>query len=368
MQPSTNAHADASFTEQLAAYRQAIDADIAAYVSHAAKTTRAQYGKYAADVVDVFFDMLSRGGKRVRGSLVMAGYEMCGGQDRQMIVRAATAVEMLGTYILMIDDIQDRSQLRRGKPSAHKMLADYHRKHKLKDDAAHGGVSLALNAALSGAHAAQMLLAGLQVDAGLRIKAIGIANLAYLVTAHGQTQDIMNELAGQATPADIDNVLEWKTATYTVLNPLCIGMVLAGAGCEDTDAIRDYALHTGKAFQITDDIIGTFGDQQQTGKSTMDDIREGKITILTAHALDNLAPQNADFLRSCLGNSKLTADQFARCQQLIKDSGALGYAQQAASQHIAQALNSLDVHVHRWPAGQVSFLRQFTQSLQARTS
>ncbi|MET1033049.1 MAG: polyprenyl synthetase family protein, partial [Candidatus Saccharimonadales bacterium] len=94
-----------SFNAQLTAYKRKIDADIEAYGAHVARSTKQQYGEYGAVVTDAFLDMLGRGGKRLRGALVMAGYEMCGGKNQTMIVRAATAIEMIHTYWLVIDDI-----------------------------------------------------------------------------------------------------------------------------------------------------------------------------------------------------------------------------------------------------------------------
>jgi geranylgeranyl diphosphate synthase type I len=357
-----------SFAAQLAQYKHLIDVDIAAYAEHVATSTRTHYGPYASDVTSVFLDVLGRGGKRIRGALAMVGYEMCGGRDRQMIARAATALEMINAYILMVDDVQDRSAMRRGKPSAHEMLAQYHRGHHLQGDAAHTGVSLALNAALAGNHAAQMLLSGLNVDAELRMKAVGIINQAMMVTAHGQTLDIMNELVVEPVLEDLEHVLEWKTAYYTFLNPLCVGMVLAGAGCEDTDAIRDYALNTGCAFQITDDIIGIFGDDKQTGKSAMDDIREGKQTILTHYTFAHASAGDAAFLRSMLGNEQLTLGEFARCKTIIETSGALDNARTQAKDHVAEALASLDAYGARWSDSGVLFLRELAASLLDRTA
>jgi geranylgeranyl diphosphate synthase type I len=353
---------------QLADYKRLIDADIAIYGAHVATSTRQQYGDYAADVTDVFLDVLGRGGKRIRGALVMAGYEMCGGTDRQMITRAATAIEMVNAYTLMIDDIQDRSAVRRGKTTGHEMLAAYHRDHNFRGDAGHAGVSLALNAALAGGHAANMLLAGLSVDAELRVKTMGIVSHALIVTAHGQTLDIINELTDVPRREDIEHVLEWKTAFYTFLNPLCVGMVLAGAGCEDTDAIRGYALATGRAFQVVDDIIGIYGNDQQTGKSALDDLREGKQTVLTDHALSHASPEDAAFLRSCLGSKALTATDFERCKQILTDSGARAAAETLVARYVAEAIDSLGQGPGRWKSGQVAFLRGLSQMLLARMS
>jgi geranylgeranyl diphosphate synthase type I len=354
------------FAARLGAYKQAIDVDLAAYAEHVATSTRQQYGPYAGLTTDTFLDMLQRGGKRIRGALTMVGYEMCGGTDRTMITRAASAIEMMHAYILMIDDIQDRSSLRRGKPTAHVQLASYHRKHKLQGDADHAGISLALDAAVGGMHAAQMLFAGLNVDADLRMKAVGIVNLTMLITAHGQTYDIMNELTPELDPQNIERAMEWKTAHYTFLNPLCVGMVLADAGCEKTDAIRQYALHAGLAFQITDDIIGVFGDESKSGKHVMDDIREGKRTLLTAYALDHAAPADRTVLREALGNPKLTQAQFERCRQIIENCGALDAARTRADNHVTQALAALDKNSYHWRSEGVDFLRDLAQELLKR--
>lgn len=356
-----------AFSGQLAGYKTAIDADIAVYAAHVRQTTLQQYGEHAAAVTDAYLSMLSNGGKRLRGALVMVGYEMCGGTDATMITRAATALEMIHAYILTIDDIQDRSTLRRGRPTVHKQLTNYHHDRHLKGDAAHAGISLALNAALTGAHAAQMLLAGLSVDAERKVKVLGIVNHTMIVTAHGQTTDIMNELLPKVESDDVRHALEWKTAHYTMLNPLCVGMVLAGAGCEDTNAIRDYALQTGRAFQITDDIMGLFGTDEQTGKGTLDDIREGKQTMLTMYALEHATSDDKAFLQRCLGNPALTKTEFVRIQQIIRATGALDYAQQEAQQAVQAALSALQLHAHRWPTEQVMFLQALATTLLART-
>lgn len=243
------------FAAQMQAYKMAIDADIETYSKHVRNVTKAQYGEYPSVVTCEYLDLLSRGGKRIRGALVMTGYEMLGGRDKTMITRAATAMEMLHASMLVIDDIQDHDEMRRGKLAVHVAMAEYHRKLKMRGEPAATGVSLALNAALSGSHGAQMLLAGLTADPELKIKVIGIVNHTIVMTLHGQTYDVINAGLEHPKPEDIARATEWKSAHYTFLNPLCVGMVLAGAGCEDTDAIRDYALNTGIAFQLADDIM-----------------------------------------------------------------------------------------------------------------
>lgn len=358
----------AVFQDKLKAYKKLLDADIGNYSKQVQKSTLQLYGKNARLEVDAFLSILERGGKRIRGALTMLSYEMSGGKDQKMIVVAARAIEMMQAYILIMDDIQDRSIIRRGGPAAHVMLADHHEKHELAGEPAHFGVAMALNSMASGNHAAQMILANLDAPEEYRIKVLSILNRTMLITAHGQTNDIMNEVAADASREDVEHVMEWKTSYYTFLNPLHVGMVLAGAECDATDAITDYAMHAGKVYQITDDILGVFGSEFESGKSPMDDIREGKRTLLIYYALQNASIADKNFLIQMLGNTNLRPAEFHRCRDIIIESGAFEETKKEAQKHVEQALAALDTEKDRWGSEGVQFLRGLTQYLLTRTS
>lgn len=356
------------FNAQLAVYKQLIDADIKGYSKQFERETLQQFGVNARLAVDTYLSVLARGGKRIRGSLAILAYEMCGGNDKDMIIKAARALEMIHAYILMVDDFQDRSGIRRGGPTGHVLLGNYHRRHELAGDAEHFGASIAINAALTGSHAAQQILADLDVYPELKLKAIQTINHTMVVTAHGQTNDIMNEVVAEVSERDIDRVLEWKTAHYTFLNPLTMGMILAGAEDKSIKAITDYAVHAGKAFQITDDILGTFGSEFESGKSPMDDIREGKRTLITAYALEHTTDDNKNFLVQMLGSAQLTPVEFERCKDILIESGSLQYAQKAAEKHVIKSLRSLENHPEDWSEQGIDFLRGLAKSLINRTA
>lgn len=354
-----------TFPAKLQKYKQTIDADIEAYAKQLERHTLEQFGANSRLEIDAYLQILRRGGKRIRGALTMVGYEMAGGTDTRMILQAARAVEMLHAYILIVDDFQDRSAVRRGGPTAHKLLAQHHRTNELAGDSEHFGASIALNAALSGAHAAQQVLAHLDVDAELRLKTIQIINKAMIITAHGQTSDIINEVVAEVSSDDIERVLEWKTAYYTFFNPLSVGMTLAGADVQTIAGITDYANHAGKAFQITDDIIGTFGSEFESGKSPMDDIREGKRTLIIAYALEHTDNDNKNFLVQMLGNADITPVEFERVKTILINSGALEYAKSAATQHVAAAVKSLRNQT-QWSGQGVQFLTDLANYLNDR--
>lgn len=344
------------FKSRLKTYKAEIDKDIESYSKVVQNSTLQSYGVNSRVAIDAYLEVLGRGGKRIRGALVMQGYEMCGGKDHKMILQAARAIEMIHAYILIIDDINDHSLTRRGGKAAHAIVADYYNTKELGHDSQHFGESIAMNAALSGNHAAQMVMANLSVDESLKLAAINILNRGMLITVHGQFNDIFNEVSGSASEDDVNKVTKWKTAHYTFLNPLHIGMILAGADCHATDAITPYAMHVGQAFQIVDDILGTFGSEFETGKSPMDDTREGKRTLLSVYALEHAKPADKNFLVQMLGNQNLTKAEFKRCQEIILSTGALDYSRKQADKHIQAAIQALDDTKGHWTSEGDQFL------------
>jgi geranylgeranyl diphosphate synthase type I len=324
--------------------------------------------KQKIDSVRAYCELLGRGGKRIRGILTITGYHMFGGTDDAVALEAAKALEMLQAYILMVDDIQDKSVVRRGGPSAHILLKNIHEQQNLKGDSQHFGESVAMNGFLFGAHSAIDVIADLDVDAEQRLRAIRNVNKYFIATAHGQTLDIFNEATATTDEDLVNNVLIWKTAFYSILNPLQLGAILAGANESDLRGLEAFALAAGRTFQITDDIIGVFGDDDATGKSAMDDIKEGKRTILSVRALKSTNPDDAAFLEHMLGNEQLTVEQFDRCKSIIEQSGALDYAKNEAGKSAEQAIVELDRLRNTNNNDQIAFLAQLTESLLHRVS
>lgn len=356
-----------SFDKALNIYKNKIDISIAEYAASARQSTEMNYGFRSLAAVEPYLAILEAGGKRLRGALVMAGYQMMGGQNKKMILQAARAIEMLHAYVLIVDDIQDRSLLRRGSPTAHKLIEELHIKNSWKDEPEHIGIALGINSALIGGHAAQMTLANLDVSDDLRIKVMNITNHTLAVTLHGQTNDLLNAIAGDVTPETIDNVMQWKTAHYSFLNPIHVGMVLAGAPCEDTNAITDYALNAGKAFQVTDDLLIFSHDRDSLGKDPIDDVREGKQTLCTVYAYKKASQVDQVFLNSALGNKNLTEQEFKRFKQILIESGAVDHCRSLASEYAERARTSLDKHKDRWNSESVTFLDELAAYILTRT-
>jgi geranylgeranyl diphosphate synthase type I len=145
-------------------------------------------------------------------------------------------------------------------------------------------------------------------------------------------------------------------------------MALAGADDAALGGITDYCMHAGRAFQITDDILGTFGSELEAGKSPMDDIREGKRTLLSITALAKADSGDKNFLIQMLGNERLTQAEFTRCKEIFVATGALGRAQEEAARHAAAAQASLRKHGNSWVGPGAAFLSSLASSMLGRTA
>ena len=354
-------------TSRLINYKNEIDDEIIFHSKNLKEQTVQKFTEYSAVGVDAYTQVLARGGKRIRGALTIVGYEMCGGSNKKIILQAASAIEMTHAYILVLDDIMDKSKIRRGGPSAHVLLENYHKQNQLAGDSSHFGESIAINAALIGSHYAQGLITSLNTDADLKLRALSLLNDAIIVTGHGQINDIFNEVVDEVSERAVDQVLEWKTAQYTFLNPLQFGMTLAGASKKTIESVHEYSMHAGRAFQITDDILGTFASEQEAGKSPMDDIREGKRTVLAVEALNRSDSGDKNFLIQMLGNEKLTYIEFIRCKEIFTETGALNFAQTKAIEHVSKAKESLKGCTGVFSEDGIEFLDQLVTSLLGRS-
>jgi len=356
------------YKKSLAEIKEQIDTELNLHSRALQKSTAQNFTPYSVAVVDAYMQILARGGKRIRGALTVVGYQMCGGTNQDMILQAACAIEMTHAYILVLDDIMDKSVMRRGGASAHMILADYHKKHELSGESYHFGEATAINGALIGGNYAQSLALSLDASADNKLHALKLLNDALIVTGHGQINDIFNEVVDLVDEQAVDQVLEWKTAHYSFLNPLQFGMALAGADDIALAQVYDFCMHAGRAFQITDDILGTFSSELEAGKRPMDDIREGKRTVLSVAALNRATSSDKNFLITMLGNNKLTQAEFARCKEIFIDSGALQYSQNQAKFHIAEAVSALGTNSKGLNPGSVTFLESLVTSLLGRSS
>lgn len=137
----------------------------------------------------------------------------------------------------------------------------------------------------------------------------------------GEYLDLVSGV-GDGSVASALTVIRMKAARYTVTRPLQIGAALAGAGPELLAALEEFGDPLGDAFQLRDDVLGVFGDPAVTGKSILDDLREGKPTVMMALARSAADRSQTARLRELFGNPALDADGAAELRAIIETTGA----------------------------------------------
>ncbi|WP_433226098.1 polyprenyl synthetase family protein [Microtetraspora malaysiensis] len=263
------------------------------------------------------------GGKRVRPLLCYWGWRGAGGADCDQIVSAGAALELCHAGLLIHDDIMDSSDLRRGHPTMHRSLAGLHPGLAARS---FGQAAAILLGTLTLAWSDE-LLSGSGVEPSRLKRARALFDRLRTEVIAGQYLDILAQVRDLPTVEQALTVVRYKTAKYTVERPLQIGGALAGADPSLLDVYSRFGVPLGEAFQLRDDVLGMFGDPAQTGKPVLDDLREGKHTILIAHALQHASPAEAAHLRRWHGNPELTEEQAAGVRQIVIGTGALAHVE-----------------------------------------
>ncbi|WP_026553545.1 polyprenyl synthetase family protein [Arthrobacter sp. H20] len=284
------------------------------------------------------------GGKRFRPRMVMTAYDSLSGADRATAAVVAASFEMLHTALIVHDDVIDRDFVRRGIPNvsgSYRQLADT--AGHTSDEAVHRGLSMGVIAgdlALSSAH---RLLDGVRTDLATRGRLGELLDDAVFASAAGELLDVDASSSATTTPQDTLQMARLKTAVYSFESPLKAGAVLAGADEIIIDTLGDFGRDVGIAYQIADDILGVFGDEKTTGKTTWGDLREGKRTCLITYVAQR--PEWWGQISALVGSADLSADGADQIRRVLTSSGALDHAVSLATAHARQALLQLD-HPH----------------------
>jgi geranylgeranyl diphosphate synthase type I len=158
----------------------------------------------------------------------------------------------------------------------------------------------------------------------------------------GQYLDLLEQVRGGITQERAETVIRFKSAKYTIERPLHMGATIAGGSAELITVLSKYGLALGEAFQLRDDLLGVFGDAKITGKPAGDDLREGKQTMLIAHAYATASSAEKKFIDQHLGSAEITAAIISELQDLLISCGAQEFIETRISQYLATALAALD--------------------------
>ncbi len=285
---------------------------------------------------------LLAGGKRLRPAFCLWGYLGAGGADLDEALHAAAALELLQACALVHDDVMDDSDMRRGRPAAHRRFATLHRGSTWAGDSQRFGDGAAIllgDLCLSWADE-MMYRSGFTAEALSRAKVVYDRMRTELMA--GQYLDLLEQARGGGSVERALLVVRYKSAKYTIERPLHLGAALAGADEGFMAALSGYGLPLGEAFQLRDDVLGVFGDPAETGKPAGDDLREGKRTILVATAMQRASAEQAAHLREGLGDPHLGAEAIDDLRGIIVATGALDEVEDLIGRRTREAVEALD--------------------------
>jgi geranylgeranyl diphosphate synthase type I len=298
-----------SFPALLARVRADVDQRLAALWDAEIASLR-RYGGDVVAVADAARDLTMRGGKRFRAALLVAAYAgVAPDAPIEPALEAGASLELLQSYLLMQDDWIDGDVTRRGGPAVHAALGAHFRD-------AHRAASFAILASDYTWGLALRVLGDAAVPAPRALAAVQLFARMHADVVIGQELDVLGNAA------DVDVVHDLKTGAYTVRGPLLLGATLAGAPATTIEALRRFAGPLGIAFQLRDDLLGTFGTEEQTGKPVGNDLRAGKRTAILAEAESRLSPDGRAALAKAFGRMEATEAEVLAATAALAACGA----------------------------------------------
>ena len=255
--------------------------------------------RWRSDIKDRMQEM-AKGGKMVRGALVIKTNEFYGGKKKKEAVKVAGAIELLHTGLLMHDDIIDKDDYRRGMPTFSKQYQELGEDEDL-DNVEHFGDGMAIAGGDIAYFMGQGLLTDLETDAEKRkditklvfseFSAVGLAEQVDIYS--GYSKDEIDE-------KEIMRLYRDKTARYTFSLPFKAGALMADVSEDEIERLYSIGEKMGIIFQLRDDELSLFGDEEETGKSLGSDLEENKKTLHRLKMLEKLSEDERDEMRERL--------------------------------------------------------------------
>ncbi|MBL7073440.1 MAG: polyprenyl synthetase family protein [Candidatus Omnitrophica bacterium] len=285
-------------------------------------------------------DFLLRPGKRIRAILFILSYLGYSSTKRisyKKLVKCSLSFELLHSFLLIHDDIIDKSDLRRGKPSLHNFFNQ--KLHLDKKDCF--GQDLGIVAGDIIFALAIKALFSLNAPPARKERALANFTQTAAFTGIGEFIDVVNNKAkiDRIRQKDISLTYTLKTAKYTFESPLVIGAILAGAPIKDISLLSRLGIILGEAFQIQDDLLDIFSSSEKTGKKALSDLSESKKTILIWHTYKVSGEKEKLFIKRFLEKKRKPPKELLEMRCLIERSGTGTYCKNLILARMEESLS-----------------------------
>jgi geranylgeranyl diphosphate synthase type II len=287
-----------------------------------------------SSLYEMMRDYPGRGGKGVRGSMCLLWSQMFGGSRANSLITAA-ALELFQNWILIHDDIEDESDLRRGMPVLHKRY----------------GIPKSINAgdALHGKMWQLLLSNEVALGSELTIRILSEFSTMLNETTEGQQMELdwITEGKWNIREQDYYLMVTKKSAWYTCISPQRLGFILSGFKSDERKLMQrliDLGTNLGIAFQIVDDILNLVADPKKYGKEILGDLFEGKRTLMLLRLFENCSAKEKEFATNSLSKprSMKSEQEISAVLELMQKHGSIDYAKQVARNYSFIALSEYD--------------------------
>lgn len=265
--------------------------------------------------------LVSVEGKEVRASLTVLACRAVGGEAEQG-VPAAVAVELVHNASLLHDDVIDGDRLRRGRPALWTVFG--------------------VPAAILAGDALFFLATQVLLEAGGALATTGLVRLNEAVQQliAGEYADVTFQDRPAVAIAEAQAMAQSKTGAL-IAAACALGAVAAGADEARVEPMGAFGAHLGAAFQLTDDLLGIWGDPQTTGKPRWSDLSSRKKSLPITHALASGSAAGQALARLYATPGPLSQLQLDRAARLVEEAGGRSWTQSEARRHVEEALHHL---------------------------
>ena len=280
--------------------------------------------------------LVMSGGKRLRPAFCYWGFVGLGGDpDAAVCVDAGAAFELLQAFALVHDDVMDGSATRRGARTAHLDFADRHSAAEWRGEGRRFGEGVAiLIGDLAHVYADRLMT-------GVPAPAAAVWHELRVELNVGQYLDVLGTARADTDLEGARRIARYKSGKYTIERPLHVGAALAGDDGSAQPALSAYGDPLGEAFQLRDDLLGAFGDEERTGKPVGDDLREGKPTALLAIATARADADQAEVL-AVVGSPELAPADVEAIQRVFTATGAVAEVETTIDALTEQAIAAVE--------------------------
>ncbi len=283
------------------------------------------YSALQGAITDPIWDFLLRGGKRWRPALMLLSCSAVGG-DENKALPFTVIPELVHNGTIMVDDVEDSSELRRGKSATHLIF----------------GIDVAVNAGNSMYYLPLNVLYNSSFSDSKKVMIYDAYSKEMIKLSLGQGMDIYwhNGHNNAVTEAQYLQMCSYKTASLARF-AIKLGAILGDASKEQIEALESFATSIGVAFQIQDDVLN-LKPKDGWGKEIGDDIHEGKRTLIVVNAFSKLNEKDSKKLVKILDSKKTTKKEIKEAISMLADCGSIDYAKEYAKKLVSEGWLKVD--------------------------